>query len=162
MRIKWAGLLPKKESFFSKNIAESYVPLPGSGGAGAMAASCEQTIAIMALEKRRFVKKVDFVTSIGYGDGSPDYREKAGVMGSGPYRVITQQALFGYDEETRRMKLLEVRSGFAPAQIQEMVAFELIIPPDVKEMAEPTEEDLHLLRDVIDSEGYFLKRVVKK
>jgi hypothetical protein len=29
-------------------------------------------------------------------------------------------------------------------------------------MAEPTEEDLHLLRDVIDAEGYFLKRVVKK
>jgi len=60
------------------------------------------------------------------------------------------------------MKLLEVRPGFTPAQIQEMVEFELIIPPDVKEMAEPTEEDLHLLRDVIDKEGYFLKRVVKK
>jgi glutaconate CoA-transferase subunit B len=43
-----------------------------------------------------------------------------------------------------------------------MVDFELIIPPDVREMAEPTDEDLRLLRDVIDAEGYFLKRVVKK
>jgi glutaconate CoA-transferase subunit B len=49
---------------------------PGSGGAGVMAASCEKTIIIMALEKRRFVKKLDFLTSIGFGDGSPDYREK--------------------------------------------------------------------------------------
>jgi glutaconate CoA-transferase subunit B len=116
----------------------------------------------MALEKRRFAKQVDFITSIGFGDGSPDYREKAGVMGSGPYRVITQQAMFGFDEKTRRMKLLEVRPGFTPQQIQDMIEFELIIPPKVPEMAEPTEEDLHLLRDVIDAEGYFLKRVVKK
>src|SRR5512136_1498403 len=138
------------------------IRFPGSGGAGAMAANCGKTIAIMALEKRRFARQVDFITSIGYGDGSPDYREKAGVMGSGPYRVITQQALFGFDEKTKRMKLLEVRPGFTVQQIQEMVEFELIIPPNVPEMAEPTEEDLHLLRDVIDAEGYFLKRVVKK
>jgi len=83
-------------------------------------------------------------------------------MGSGPFRVITKQALFGFDEKTRRMKLLEVKPGFTAGQIQDMVDFELIIPADVKEMAEPTEDDLHLLRDVIDAEGYFLKRVVKK
>ena len=127
-----------------------------------MAANCGRTIAIMALEKKRFCEKVDFITSVGYGDGSPDYRIKAGVMGSGPYRVITQQALFGFDEKTRRMKLLEVRPGFTTQQIQDLIEFELIIPPDVKEMAEPTEEDLRLLRDVIDREGYFLKRVIKK
>ncbi|MCW3490455.1 CoA-transferase subunit beta [Dethiobacter alkaliphilus] len=137
------------------------VRFPGSGGAGAMAANCERTIAIMALEKRRFVKQLDFVTSIGFGDGSHDYREKAGVMGSGPYRVITNQALFGFDEETRRMKLLEVKPGVTPEDVQELVEFELIIPDDVKEMAEPTEEDLRLLRE-IDSEGYFLKRQFKK
>ncbi len=42
-----------------------------------MAANCEKTIVIMALEKRRFIEKLEFLTSIGYGDGSPDYREKA-------------------------------------------------------------------------------------
>ncbi len=145
-----------------KSYSKPRVRFPGSGGAGAMAANCEKTIAIMALEKRRFVEKLDFVTSIGFGDGSPDYRENAGVMGSGPYRVITNQALFGFDEETRRMMLLEVKPGKTPQDIQELVGFELIIPPDVKEMAEPTDEDLHLLRDVIDAEGYFLKRVIKK
>ena len=144
------------------NYDKPGIRFPGSGGAGAMAANCEKTIAIMALEKRRFVKKLDFVTSIGFGDGSPDYREKAGVMGSGPYRVITNQALFGFDEETKRMMLLEVKPGRTPQEIQDLVDFDLIIPPDVKEMAEPTDEDLRLLRDVIDAEGYFLKRVIKK
>lgn len=138
------------------------IRFPGSGGAGAMAANCEKTIAIMALEKRRFVEKVDFVTSIGYGDGSPDYRRNAGVAGSGPYRVITNRAVFGYDEATRRMKLVEIKPGLSPKDIQELVSFELIIPPDVKEMAEPREEDLHLMREVIDKEGYFLKKKVQK
>ncbi len=145
-----------------EDYRQPQVRFPGSGGAGAMAANCEKTIAIMALEKRRFVKQLDFVTSIGYGDGSPDYRDKAGVMGSGPYRVITNQALFGFDEETRRMKLLEVMPGVTTEEIQDLVGFELIIPSDVKEMKLPTEEDLTLLRDKIDAEGYFLKRQVKK
>jgi glutaconate CoA-transferase subunit B len=135
---------------------------PGSGGAGAMAANCEKTIAIMALEKRRFVNKIDFVTSIGFGDGSADYRRKAGVMGSGPYRVITNQAVFGFDEETRRMMLLEVLPGKTAADIQELVSFELLISPDLREMKEPGDEDLRLLREVIDPEGYFLKRKVAK
>ncbi len=137
------------------------VRFPGSGGAGAMAANCEKTIVIMALEKRRFVKQVDFVTSIGFGDGSPDYREKAGVMGSGPYRVITQHALFGFDEGTRRMKLLEVAPGKTPEDIQENVSFELLVDANLKEMAVPTEKDLKILKEDIDPEGYFLKRTTR-
>jgi len=135
---------------------------PGSGGAGAMAANCEKTIAIMALEKRRFVEKLDFVSSIGFGDGSPDYREKAGVLGSGPYRVITNQALFGFDEKTRRMILLEVLPGKTPEDIQKLVSFQLLISPDLKEMKEPSEEDLCMLREECDPDGYFLKRQVAK
>lgn len=131
---------------------------PGSGGAGAMAANCEKTISIMALEKRRFVEKLDFVTSIGFGDGSPDYRKKAGVMGSGPYRVITNQALFGFDEDTHRMMLLEVLPGKTADDIQELVSFELLISADLKEMKEPSADDLRILREECDPDGYFLKR----
>ena len=138
------------------------VRFPGSGGAGAMAANCEKTISIMALEKRRFVEKLDFVTSIGYGDGSPDYRKKAGVLGAGPYRVITNQALFGFDEKTHRMMLLEVIPGKTAEDIMDNVGFELLISPDVKEMAEPNEENLQMLRDQCDPDGYFLQRKVKK
>ncbi|MCP4747350.1 MAG: glutaconate CoA-transferase [Desulfobacteraceae bacterium] len=134
---------------------------PGSGGAGAMAANCEKTISIMALEKRRFVNRLDFVTSIGFGDGSPDYRRKAGVMGSGPYRVITNQALFGFDKKTRRMMLLEVLPGKTAKDIQELVEFDLLISPDLKDMQMPSKEDLRLLRQEIDPDGYFLKRTVR-
>lgn len=133
----------------------------GSGGAGAMAANCEKTIVVMALEKRRFVEKLEFLTSIGYGDGSPDYREKAGVLGGGPYRVITNAALFGFDEKTRQMMLIEVAPGMTAEQIQERVDFELLISPDSREMKEPTLEDLKILREVCDPDGYFLARKLK-
>jgi glutaconate CoA-transferase, subunit B len=136
------------------------VRFPGSGGAGAMAANCEKTIIIMALEKRRFVKSVDFITSVGFGDGSDDYRKKAGVRGSGPYRVITNQALFGFDGKTRRMMLLEYLPGKSPEYIQNLVDFELLISPEVKEMALPSEHDLMLLRTKCDPEGFFLKRKI--
>jgi glutaconate CoA-transferase subunit B len=125
-----------------------------------MAANCEKTIAIMVLEKRRFVKKVDFITSIGFGDGSPEYRKKAGVMGAGPYRVITNQALFGYDRDSRRMMLLEYLRGKSPEAIQDLVDFELLISPDIKEMAIPTDHDLMLLRTKCDPDGFFLKRKI--
>jgi len=134
---------------------------PGSGGAGAMAANCEKSIIIMALEKRRFVKKLDFLTSIGFGDGSSDYREKAGVMGSGPYRVITHEALFGFGEKNKGMTLLEVAPGKIPEKIQEKVSCALQVSTDLREMKTPTKEDLRLLREVCDPEGYFLSRKVE-
>ncbi|MEA3442510.1 MAG: CoA-transferase [Chloroflexota bacterium] len=138
------------------------VRFPGSGGAGAMAANCEKIIITMVLEKRRFCRQVDFVTSIGYGDGSPDYREKSGVMGSGPYRVITNQAIFGFDNKTKSMMLLEVAPGLKPDDMQDKVDFELIIPQKVKVMEKPGVEDLKLLREVIDPTGVFLERQVEE
>jgi glutaconate CoA-transferase subunit B len=126
-----------------------------------MAANCEKSIIIMALEPRRFVNQLEFLTSIGYGDGSPDYREKAGVMGEGPYRVITNEALFGFDKKSHRMTLLEAAPGRTAEDIQKKVSFELIISPELKEMKEPSEEDLRLLREECDPDGYFLARKLK-
>ena len=82
-------------------------------------------------------------------------------MGSGPYRVITNEALFGFDEDTRRMTLLEVQQGKTADDIQQKVSFELLVSPDLGEMAEPSEEDLKLLREECDPDGYFLARKLK-
>jgi len=143
------------------NYSKPNVRLPGSGGAGAMAANCEKTIVIIPLEKRRFVRKVDFITSIGYGDGSEGYRRRSGVRGSGPWRVVTHMALFGFDEATRRMKLLEVAPGIQVDDVLDRMDFEPIIPQEVKRMKEPTSKDLKILREV-DPERLFLGRDIKE
>ena len=45
------------------------VRLPGGGGAPEIATSCGEIFIIMAQGKRSFVDKLDFVTSLGHGEG---------------------------------------------------------------------------------------------
>ncbi len=68
------------------------VRLPGGGGAPEIATSCGEIFIIMAQGKRSFVDKLDFVTSIGHGDGG-DSRAKLGVKTKGPTKLITDLAL---------------------------------------------------------------------
>jgi glutaconate CoA-transferase subunit B len=122
--------------------------LPGSGGANDVGSFSWRTIIIMRQEKRRFMKKVDFVTTPGYLTG-PGAREKAGLpAGTGPYRVITQLGLYGFDESTKRLKLLAVHPGVAIEQVQENSEFEILMPETVETTQPPTEEQLRILREI--------------
>ena len=52
------------------DYAEPKVRLPGAGGAPEIAASCREVIVIVRQTLRTFVERVDFVTSVGFGDGA--------------------------------------------------------------------------------------------
>ncbi|MDD2420752.1 MAG: glutaconate CoA-transferase [Heliobacteriaceae bacterium] len=147
---------------FPDGYQKPKVRLPGSGGASDMACSCEQTIIIMVHEPRRFNEKISYVTSPGFLDGSPNARQKAGLVGKGPYRVITTKAILGFDEETSRMKLLATLPGETPKSVQDATGFELIIPSDVIEFEPPTEEEIRLIREQIDPKGYFVAKKIKE
>jgi glutaconate CoA-transferase subunit B len=122
--------------------------LPGSGGANDVGSFSWRTIIIMRQEKRRFMKRIDFVTTPGYLTG-PGAREKAGLpAGTGPARVITQLGLYGFDENTKRVKLLAVHPGVNIGQIQENSEFEILMPESVETTQPPTEEQLRILREI--------------
>jgi len=124
------------------------VRLPGSGGANDVGSFCWRTIIMMRQERRRFLKKVDFITTPGYLTG-PGARETAGLPAdTGPYRVITQLGLYGFDEATRRLKLLAVHPGVTVEQIQENSEFEILIPEHVETTKPPTPEERRLLREI--------------
>lgn len=133
------------------------VRLPGSGGANDVGSFSERLITIIANQsKRTFVNKVDFLTTPGYLDG-PGAREKAGLpQGTGPYRVITQLGVYGFDEETRRLKLISLHPGVSLEEVKENSGFEIIIPDKVGMSYVPTEEDLRILRQEIDPAGMVL------
>jgi len=133
------------------------VRLPGSGGANDVASFSQRLIIIIASQsKRTFVKKVDFVTTAGYLDG-PGARERAGLAkGSGPYRVITQLGVYGFDEETKRLKLISLSPGVSIDEVRKNSSFEIIIPAKVETSSEPTEEQLRILREEIDPVGIVL------
>jgi glutaconate CoA-transferase subunit B len=132
------------------------VRLPGSGGANDIGSSCWKTIAIMQHTARRFVPKLDFVTTAGYLTG-PGAREAAGLpRDSGPFRVVTNLALLGYDDASKRMKLLATNPGVTVQQVVENTGFPLVLPGHIGLNEAPTERELALLRTEIDPTGLYI------
>ena len=118
--------------------------LPGTGG-GNDIASLTQMIVAMKHEKRRFVKAVDFVTSPGFLTGE-NSRHDAGLIAGGMYRVVTDLGMLGFDEVSKRMKLLALYPGVTVEQVQHNTGFELLIPVDLPVTDPPTEKELAVLR----------------
>ncbi len=134
------------------------VSLPGSGGSNDVGSLCWRTITIMNHEKRRFVERLDFITTPGYLTG-PRAREAAGLpKDSGPYRVITNTAVLGFDEETKRMELLSTHPGVTTEQVRESTGFDLLVSERVSTTEPPSGEELKLLREEIDPTGIFIKQ----
>ncbi len=134
------------------------VRFPGSGGANDLGSLCWKTIVITPMDRRRFVKKLDFVTTPGYLTGK-GARERAGLPeGCGPYKVITNLAILGYDEETCRMQVESLHPGVTLEQVQENCEFELLVAEDLKTTPPPTDDELRVLREEVDPEGYIIGR----
>ena len=124
------------------------VRLPGSGGANDVGSNCRSTIIIMRQEAQKFVDKVTFITTPGYLDG-PGARERAGLpVGSGPIKVISQLGVYGFDEETKLMRLESIHPCVTLDQIRESTSFDLIIPDEVPETLPPTPQGVALLREL--------------
>jgi glutaconate CoA-transferase subunit B len=126
------------------------VRLPGSGGANDCGSLCWRTIIIMQQSRHRFVQKLDFLTTPGYLSGV-GARDKAGLpSGTGPHRVVTQLGVMGFDERTKRMKLVSVHPHVTVEEVKENTGFELIIPENITTTEPPTRKELHALRSEID------------
>lgn len=129
--------------------------LPGSGGANDVGSLCWRTVAIMQHDKRRFVPRVDFITTPGYLSG-PGARERAGLpRGSGPAYVVSTLALMDYDPETCRMRLKATHPGVTVDDVIANTGFELLIPERVEVNEPPSVEELRLLREEIDPEKLY-------
>lgn len=120
----------------------------GSGGANGIASYCD-TIIIMKHEKRRFTEKIDYTTSIGWGDG-PDGRRKAGLDPSkGPRAVVTEMGIMRFGEDDKRMYLAEYFPGVDPEDIRENTGFPLDISRAV-EAEPPSQEVIDILIHKVD------------
>lgn len=120
--------------------------LPGTGG-GNDIASLTQMIVAMKHEKRRFINRVDFVTSPGFLSGGESRRE-AGLTTGGMYRVVTDLGIFGFEEHSKRMQLLSLHPGATADQVQANTGFELLVATDLEISHPPTERELTVLRQL--------------
>jgi glutaconate CoA-transferase subunit B len=136
------------------------VRLPGSGGAVDIATNARRLLIMVNHERRRFPQKVGYVTSPGWLTGG-DSRERAGLPRGGPNKVITDLAVMGFDEQTKRMRLESVHPGVSVNKVREETGFELILPDKIPSTVPPTKEELKILREVVDPTGFFLVRRMK-
>jgi len=132
------------------------VRLPGSGGGNDVGSHCWRTIAIMPHDQRRFVAKVDFMTTPGYLSG-PGAREAAGLpVDTGPYRVVTTLAVLGYHPDSKRMMLLATQPGVTIDDVVENTGFELLMADEIEAYPPPTDEELRILRENVDKNKLYI------
>ena len=130
-----------------------YRHFTGSGGANDIASSARRTIVIIRHEARKLNEAVSFVTSPGYLRGGGD-REAAGLRG-GPSRVITDKAIFGFDPESKRMRLVSIHPGTTREEVLANMNFQPIVPDDLPTTEPPSAEQIRLIREEIDPQGMY-------
>ena len=135
------------------DLAGKFVRLPGSGGACDLASLAKRHIIIMKHEKRRFVEKVDYITSPGYGDGD-NWRQQVGLPRGGPATVITTLGVLRFDTETKEMILASVHPGITIDEVKASTGWELRVADDVSETPIPTAAERDILRR-FDPDGFW-------
>jgi len=127
---------------------------PGCGGACDAASYAGRTIIFMKQEKRKFVEKVDYLSTPGWIAG-PGGRKDAGLPEGGPSMVITDMGVMRFNDESKQMYLSRTYPGIRPQQVQEKMGIEIDLSRAVEEKP-PTEEELSLLRERIDPQGLII------
>jgi glutaconate CoA-transferase, subunit B len=121
------------------------VRLPGAGGAPEIAASCKETLVILKQSPRTFVERLDFRTSVGFGDG-PGSREQLGLRGRGVTAVITDLGELEPDPDTCELTLARLHPGVTVEQALAATGWPLAVRDDLAESVPPSERELEALR----------------
>ncbi|MBI4574349.1 MAG: hypothetical protein HY713_13820 [candidate division NC10 bacterium] len=131
------------------------VRLPGSGGANDIGSLAQRLVIMVPHEPRRLVPRVQYLTTPGFLDG-PGARERAGLRGEGPTRVITDLAVLDFDPASKRMRLATVHPGVTVEAVEARTGFALLRAPTIGETPPPSAEEVRLLRERIDPEGIYI------
>lgn len=134
-----------------KNGAEE-IRLPGSGGACDIASLAKKVLILMNHEKHRFVKKVNYMTSPGYGDGG-DWRKSVGLTRGGPAALISTKGVFDFTPDGV-MQVRSIHPGLTADEVQDATGFDLVFGDETAETQPPTEEELSVIRDY-DPSGFW-------
>ena len=130
------------------------VRLPGSGGACDIASNVKKIIVITPHEKRRFVEKVDFLTSPGFVGGKQNWKQLK-LQGGGPFAVITNLCTMKFDENTGEMTLVSLHPGVTVEKVQENTPWKMKVSEMLEQTPPPTEKEITVLRS-LDPKSMYL------
>src|SRR5205823_11752800 len=117
------------------------VKLPGSGGGADIAILSRRWVTLMGHERRRLVERVAFVTSPGYGDGTPRWRQRHGLLGGGPAAIITTLAVLRFPDGGGEAYLASLHPGHTVDEVRQHTGWDLQVADDVSETTPPRSEE---------------------
>lgn len=151
------------------NVGVTYVnPLirmNGSGGGGDISSSAKSVVYIGEYNPRQFRDRVDYITNPGYLDGSPNARQKAGLVGGGPAVVVTDRGIFRFDPETHEMYLSDVFPWQDEDDINQIVEanpWGLKVADDLKIIQPPTEDEVNAVALMDPLYGYRITQFIER
>jgi glutaconate CoA-transferase, subunit B len=129
------------------DYAKPKTRLPGAGGAPEIAGSAHEVLIILRHSRRAFVRKIDFITSVGFGEGG-DHRERLHLPGKGPRAVVTDLCIFEPDPITRELTVTSLHEGVTRDQVVEATGWPVQFADQVLVIPAATETELTTLRDL--------------
>jgi len=123
------------------------VRLPGGGGAPEIASACGEIFIIMAQSKRSFAPKLDFITSMGHGEGG-DHRARLGLKTKGPTKLVTDLCIFEPDPQNKEMTVTSIHPGVTRDQINDNTGWPVRYAANVASTKPPTTDELTILREL--------------
>ncbi len=140
------------------NYSTPKVRLPGSGGANDFGSLCWRMMVMTNQDVRRFVQKVDFITTPGWLEGG-DSRKNSGLpLDTGPYKIVTDMGVLDFEPDSKRMRVISVNPGLSFTDIQNNCGFELLCAKNIGETKPPTDRELEILRNEVDPYRYVIGR----
>jgi acyl CoA:acetate/3-ketoacid CoA transferase beta subunit len=100
---------------------------------------------------RSFVPAVDVVSGPGYdrvSELSRFIRDNHEIR-----RVVSNLGVFDFANDEQRMQVVSVHPGTTVDEVVDATGFELLVADEVPETRLPTDEELRLIREVIDPDG---------
>ncbi len=131
-------------------IGDFYKPkvrLPGGAASAYLCAFMNTVIWVPRHNAKIFVEKVNFITGQGYINGW-DTRERLGIPFGGPQKVITNLCVMDFEPKTKRMRLASLHPGVTLEDVINNTGFELIIPDEIPQTPEPSQEELDFIRSI--------------
>jgi glutaconate CoA-transferase subunit B len=122
--------------------------LPGAGGAPEIASGCGEVIVTVAHSRRTMVERLDFLTTVGHGDG-PGARERLGLRGRGPTAVITDLCVLEPDPATAVLTLTQLHEGVSVEQVREQTGWDLAVLEQPRITEHPSDAELDALRELM-------------
>ncbi len=138
-------------------VTRPQVKLPGSGGGADIAILSRRWVTLLNHERRRFVKRVSYVTSPGHGDGTPGWRARNGLSGGGPAAIVTTLGVLRFPPAGGEAYLASHHPGITVDEVRAETGWNLRVADDVAETVPPSEEELRQIRR-FDPDGFWTRR----